>query len=40
MPGQHNAMANQQRVDHKPLCVNIIGCNNMTNTHGELKVKS
>jgi hypothetical protein len=35
LPAQHNAMANQQWVDHIPLRVNIIGCNEVTNTHSE-----
>jgi hypothetical protein len=28
-------MVSQQRLDYIPLCINIIGCNQMTNAHSE-----
>ncbi len=33
LTGQHNSMANQQRVDHIPLRVNIINRDDMAYTH-------
>jgi hypothetical protein len=33
LPSQHNAVAHQQRVDHIPLRIYIVGGNQMTNSH-------
>ena len=34
------AMSNQQRVDHIPLRVDVIGCDKMTDAHDQFKVQS